>query len=392
MPKKRRLVCIAHTQQGREGGDDLDTILGAIQKFFEQYIWHPFTQFTWNDALDIVILAGLLYCIYLFFRGRRAGKFAIGIAIIFILYGVSAVLELRAVHRILAAVAPFSVVLLAIIFQPELRAALEKLGDSPFGFFSVSNPERTNLANTVNEVVDAACRIALTEKDGALIVIERTTKLGDYLDKGTRLNAQVTSNLLCNIFVDRSPLHDGAVIISNNCITVAGSKLPLSVNEDVVRGMGTRHRAAVGITEVSDCVVIVVSEERHIISIANNGEIKRDYYSSPLDLRNESSMKNIQNLLRNDLFLLLAGKSFDELSEGERTGRGKRPAKPRRTRRFPGQPDDEAFDDGFDSDNGLDEVFELGDESEGYEADAPAESADEVDVSPSENADEAPAT
>ncbi len=334
-------------------------ILGVIKDFLQKYIWYPFTQFTWKDALDILILAVLLYGIYLFFRGRRAGKFAVGLAIIFILYALSGVLELRALHRIISGIAPFSVILLAIIFQPELRVVLEKLGNSPFGVFSGSDSERNNLSNTVNEVVDAACRIALTEKDGALMVIERSTKLGDYLDKGTRLNAEVTSNLLCNIFVDRSPLHDGAVIISNNTVSVAGSKLPLSVNEDVVKGMGTRHRAAVGITEVSDCVVVVVSEERHIISIANNGEIKRDYYSSPLDLKNESSMKNIQNHLRNDLFLILAGKSFDEMhSKTEKPRKSKKRGDADRFRKFT-DAEDERMGDEFDEvSNGLDEIFE----------------------------------
>ena len=152
----------------------------------------------------------------------------------------------------------------------------------------------------------------MAEKDGALIVHERTTPLGDYADKGHLLDANVTANLLRNIFVDRSPLHDGAVIIRSNRIAAAGSKLPLPVNEDVVRGMGTRHRAAVGITEVSDCVVVVVSEEKHVISIANNGFIKRDYNRSAADFQNEATYKSIQNALRNDLFRLLAGTAYDE--------------------------------------------------------------------------------
>ncbi len=272
----------------------------------------PLKDFNFWDALDILLLAVLLYCVYLFFKGRRAGKLAVGLALVFILYAVSDVLGLRALHRILAGIAPFTVILLAVIFQPELRDALEKLGNTAVGLRNVNARDRADLSNTINEVVDAVCRIAMSGEDGALIIIERYTKLGEYADKGQELDAQVSGNLLCNIFVNRSPLHDGAVIIRNNRIAAAGSKLPLAVNEEVVRGLGTRHRAAVGITEVSDCVAVVVSEERHQISIANNGLIKRDYHRTPEELRSESSMKTIQNSLRNDLFKLLAGVDLDE--------------------------------------------------------------------------------
>ncbi len=319
----------------RKGSGELNAFFGIIGDFLKKYILNPFANFSWKDGLDILFLAVMLYGIYLFFRGRRAGKLAAGLAVIFLLYAFSGILGLRAVHQIISGIVPFSVILLAIIFQPELRAALEKLGNTPFGLFSTSNPEQAMLANTVNEVVEAACHIAMTQKDGALIVIERSTKLGDYyLEKGLRLDAQVSSDLLCNIFVDRSPMHDGAVIIANNRVVVAGSKLPLSVNEEVVAGMGTRHRSAVGITEVSDCVVVVVSEERHLISIANNGQIKRDYYRSPEDLKNEASMKTIQNNLRNDLFLILAGVNFDEyLDKEERRRQAKNITQSRRFRK-----------------------------------------------------------
>ncbi len=297
-----------------KGGNVVKKILEALGDFGNRYIVHPFSEFTFWDALDILLLAALLYGVYLFFKGRRAGKLAVGLAFVFALYAASDVMGLHAMHSILAGIAPYSIILLAVIFQPELRDALEKLGSKPFGLLTADAQGRADITNTVNEVVDAACRIAMSGEDGALIVIERSTKLGDYADKGQHLDAQVSGNLLCNIFVNRSPLHDGAVIIRNNRIATAGSKLPLSVNEEVVRGMGTRHRAAVGITEVSDCVAIVVSEERHQISIANNGLLKRDYHRTPDELRSETSMKNIQNSLRNDLFRLLAGVDFDEVT------------------------------------------------------------------------------
>ncbi len=287
-------------------------ILTFLGKLWETYIWQRIEQFSFWDGLDILLLTILLYGVYLFFRGRRAGKLAVGLAVIFALYAISDVAGLRAIRSLLAGIAPFTVILLAVIFQNDIRDVLERLGSTPLGFFMSNKQNRADLAHTVSEVVDAACQIAMSDKDGALIVIERTTPLGDYIDKGQPMDAIVTAGLLRNIFVDRTPLHDGAVIISKNRIAAAGSKLPLSANEDVVRGLGTRHRAAVGITDVSDCVVVVVSEEQHVISIANHGRLKRGYNRNAEELRNESSLKAAQNQLRNDLFLLLAGTDYEE--------------------------------------------------------------------------------
>ncbi len=284
----------------------------SIGEVWKQYIWSPIRSFTVWDAVDIILLTAILYGVYLFIKGRRAGKLAIGLALILLCYAISDIAGLRAIHQLLAGIAPFAIILLAIIFQPELRDALEKLGSTPLGFLSHSTENSANLAHTVSEVVEAACKIAMTETDGALIVLERTTPLGDLEDKGQRLDAVVSENLLRNIFVNRAPLHDGAVIIRHNRIVAANSKLTLTTNEEVARGLGTRHRAAIGITEVSDCVVVVVSEERHTISIASNGFIKRDYNRSAAELQNEATLKTIQNNLRRDLFHLLAGTAFDE--------------------------------------------------------------------------------
>ncbi len=293
-------------------------LLRSIGDIWDQYIGTPLSEFNFWDALDILLLTAVLYGVFLFIKGRRAGKLAVGFILILVFYALSDIAGLRAIHKILAGIAPFGILLLAIIFQPELRDALEKLGSTPLGFLSGGRQNRADLAHTVSEVVDAACQIAMNERDGALIVIERSTPLGDYVDKGQTLDAHVSSHLLRNIFVDRSPLHDGAVIIHNNRIAAAGSKLPLSANEEMLRGMGTRHRAAVGITEVSDCVVVVVSEEKHIVSIANNGFIKRGYNKSAADFQSEATMKAVQNQLRNDLFLLLAGTDFDPEDRLER--------------------------------------------------------------------------
>ncbi len=286
-------------------------VLVKLGDVWKDYILGPILGFRVADAIDILLLTAILYGVYLFLKSRRAGRLAIGLAVILLLYAVSDWVGLHAIHELMKGIAPFFIVLLAVIFQPELRDALEKLGSSPLGIFSKGRDNNPDLANTVNEVVEAACKIALAEKDGALIVIERNVPLGDYAAKGQYLDAAVSRSLLCNIFVDRTPLHDGAVIIRNNRVAVAGSKLPLTSNEDVVKGMGTRHRAAVGITEVSDCVVVIVSEERHVISLANNGTIKGDYHFGPAELYGEDTLKAVQNTLLNDLFLLLAGTPYD---------------------------------------------------------------------------------
>lgn len=285
--------------------------------FWEQYIWLPVSQLHWTDAVDIVVLTLLFYWVYSFVKVRRAGKLAVGLLIVLALYVISDIFALNAVHRILSGLASFGIIVIVVIFQPELRDALEKLGSTSFGLKSTTARERADMAHTVSEVVDAACQIAMAERDGGLIVIERSTQLGDYAAKGQKLDAAVSSGLLRNIFVDRSPLHDGAVVIRNNRIAAAGCKLPLTDNEEVARGLGTRHRAAIGMTEVSDCVVVVISEEKHIISVANSGLLKRDYNHSPRELRDEETLKEIQNDLRQDLFRLLSGASYEEEADRE---------------------------------------------------------------------------
>lgn len=283
--------------------NDFATRLTAL---WENYILAPIKSFSFWDAVDILLLTLLLYGLFLFFKERRAGKLAIGLVFILLVYALSDLTGMRAIHQIMSWITPFFIVLVAIIFQPEIRDGLERLGDKPFGFL-IHNRDQADTARVISEVVDAACQIAQTNKDGALIVIERSTPLGDFVDRGHAMDAAVSSELLRNIFVDGTPLHDGAVIIRNNRIAAACCELPLTSNEEVVRGVGSRHRAAVGITEVSDCVVVVVSEQRHVISIANNGYLKKNYNHRADEFHNEASAKAIQKALRKDLSRLLRG-------------------------------------------------------------------------------------
>ncbi len=283
----------------------MNEIITVCKSLWENYILYPLSNFSFGDALDILFIAVLLYGLFLFFSERRAGKLAIGLVFVVLIYGFSGLTGMRAIHQLISWVAPFFIILVAVIFQPEIRDVLERLGDSPFGF--LRNRDQADTAKVISEVVDAACMIAQTNKDGALIVIERSTPLGDFVNRGHKLDAEVSSGLLRNIFVDATPLHDGAVIIRNNRIAAACCELPLTSNEEVVRGVGSRHRAAVGITEVSDCVVVVVSEQRHVISIANNGYLKKNYNQKADEFQNEDRAKSIQKALRKDLTRLLRG-------------------------------------------------------------------------------------
>lgn len=287
----------------------------AISDLWIQYIWTPILSMGWKDIVDILLLTVLLYGAYCFGRVRRAGKLFFGLVVVLGLYVLTDILELHTTNRILSGIVSFGIVVLVVIFQPEIRDGLTKIGTMVMDLRSGNGKKHADVAYIVSEVAEAACCIAQNEHDGALIVLERNTGLKEYVEKGDKLDAEVTAKLLTNIFVDRSPLHDGAVIIRDGRVAAACCKLRLSSNEEVAAGLGTRHRAALGITEDSDCVVVVVSEERHIISIANNGLLKRDYNRGAEDLRDKENQKIVQNQLRQDLFLLMTGQPMEAVSQ-----------------------------------------------------------------------------
>lgn len=245
------------------------------------YIVHFFSMFkliTVFDVIDILCLSGVLFVIYLFMKERRAGKLAIGVGFIFILLVLCEILSLRAMQYILSHAIDVGLVLLVVIFQPEIRSGLEKLGDNSLKGIKVIGEQKnsTHTIAMIDEISNATFELAKS-KTGALIVFERNTKLGDLILTGTVINAQVSSYLLRNIFYDKAPLHDGAVIIRDNRIYSAGCLLPLSINSDIIKDLGTRHRAAIGASENSDCVAVVVSEETGIVSIAHEGHIYRNF-------------------------------------------------------------------------------------------------------------------
>src|SRR5271156_1188874 len=225
---------------------------------------------TITAALDIVIVAILVYQFLLIIRGRRAVHVLLGLCVLGLIYAAALWAKLELLHTILATLAPYTAIALIVMFQAELRRALARLGRRPF--LGVSQLERRELSQ---EVVLAVGRLSQT-KVGALIVIERKIGLRTFIESGVSLDAQVSRDLLCSIFHPGGTLHDGAVIIQGDRISAAACFLPLTTNPLLVTELGTRHRAALGISEESDCITIVVSEETGKVSVAVFGEIELD--------------------------------------------------------------------------------------------------------------------
>ena len=233
-----------------------------------------FSAMTFVDVVDIACVAVVLYLAYKFVRDRRAGKLAIGVILLIGILLIADIVELRAMQFIFKNVFQVGVIMLVIVFQPELRSLLEKMGgESIKGIRSIGeSKENDEVIETINSVVRAAGDMS-SSKTGALIVFEKSTKIGEYASTGTVINSDVEPLLLRNIFYNKAPLHDGAVIIRKNRVYAAGCVLPLSSQSDINPDLGTRHRAAVGITENSDAVALVVSEETGNISVACDGKL-----------------------------------------------------------------------------------------------------------------------
>jgi diadenylate cyclase len=225
---------------------------------------------TFTAAIDIVVVALLIYQFLLIIRGRRAVHVLLGVGVLALIYGVAVWAKLDLLRTILATLAPYTPIALIVMFQAELRRALARLGRRPF--LGVSQIERRELSQ---EVMLAVSRMS-QNKIGALIVLERKIGLRTFVESGVNLDASVSRDLLCSIFHPGGTLHDGAVIIQGDRITAAACFLPLTTNPLLVTELGTRHRAAIGISEESDCIAIVVSEETGKVSVAAFGEIEID--------------------------------------------------------------------------------------------------------------------
>ena len=240
------------------------------------------------DVIDIICVAFLLYYVYKFIRDRRAGKLALGVVCIIAVQILSGIFEMHAMQFILQNVLQVGLITLVVLFQPELRTALEKMGgESLKGIRSIGEQKGTSSVYSMIDSVSSAVADMSASKTGALIVFERSTKLGDLVLTGTVINADPSSFLIKNVFFNKAPLHDGALIVRDGRLYAAGCLLPLSTNPDIIKDLGTRHRAAIGMSENSDAVVVVVSEETGTISVAYEGSLKRgfDKYSLAKELR-----------------------------------------------------------------------------------------------------------
>jgi diadenylate cyclase len=229
------------------------------------------------DVVDILLVAFLLYEAILLVRQTRASQLFRGIAILLIAWLLSYWFQLRVIKFLLDKLLQFGLLAVVVVFQPEIRRALEQVGRSKFifGLFQTQkDTQREQWREAIVTICDSAERMA-RKRTGALIVIERQSRLGDIDRTGTKLDAKLTGELLETIFYAGSPLHDGAVIVKDARVSAAGCLLPVSQNSEISKDMGTRHRAAIGLSENADALVVVVSEETGIISLAQNGVIIR---------------------------------------------------------------------------------------------------------------------
>lgn len=244
------------------------------------------------DIIDILVVAFIIYGIITMIQTTGAARIAKSIVIILALTVLTQLLNMYLMNYLLDKILEIGLIALVIMFQPELRRMLEKLGGKSFREVLSMKEEQREIDRVISQTV-SACETMSRERTGVLIVFERDTSLMDYQKSGTVIDAQVSSELLRNIFFTKAALHDGAVIIRNERIAAAGCVLPLTQNRNISSDLGTRHRAAIGMSEVSDAVVVIVSEETGTISVAVSGMLKRHLAPQTLEklLLNELAPK-----------------------------------------------------------------------------------------------------
>ena len=260
----------------------LNKVFEAIASWWEWMVSIAM-NFQFKDAVDIIIVAFLIYGVVKLVRETRAGQLVKGLFLLVILFIISSYFNLVMVSRVLAYFFQFAFVAILNVFQPEIRKALEQVGRNNVGQSIAAvvtgrdrSYDRAQIRKAINAVVDGV-GILQQLKMGALIVFERKTKLGDIIETGTQINCEPSGQIVGNIFFNKAPLHDGAMIIRDGMIHAAGCILPLTKNTSVSAELGTRHRAALGVSEESDAVVVVVSEETGQISVAVNGVLARRF-------------------------------------------------------------------------------------------------------------------
>ncbi|WP_027703070.1 diadenylate cyclase CdaA [Metaclostridioides mangenotii] len=265
---------------------------------FLNEIFNIITKISISDILDIIIVAYIFYKIFMFIKDTRAEQVFKGIILFMVIVQVSGILKLHTLNWLLNNTLEIGIIA-AVIFQPELRAGLERIGRTRLSFFGKNiNSSEEILNRTIEEIVESLYSLS-RQKIGALIVMERDTKINEIINTGTVIDSEISRQLLINIFIPNTPLHDGAVVIRESRIKAAACFLPLTETKDLSKDLGTRHRAGIGISEVSDCITLIVSEETGGVSIAKSGKLYRDI-----------SKERMTNILRSNLKVNTDEKSF----------------------------------------------------------------------------------
>ena len=286
--------------------------MDKIITFFHTYFdWFYITVPDILDIIEILILAFVIYKIMLWFKSSRAWTLLKGIIVILIIMGAAAVFQLNTILYLLKLAFNVGIIALIILFQPEFRRGLEELGRKNFvkSIINHETDEGKLSDKSIYELIKTVTDLAGT-KTGALIVIENQVALGEYIDTGIEIDAIISRQLLVNIFEHNTPLHDGAVIIRDDRVLSATCYLPLSDNMNINKELGTRHRAGIGITEVSDCITLIVSEETGSISVAEGGELYRN-------LDQEGVRRHLQALKINETQEIKDGKKHKRRKAGK---------------------------------------------------------------------------
>ncbi len=293
-----------------------NAVYGSFYALWNQ-ITYAISNIRFFDIIDILVVAYLLYKAFVFLRETRSGQLVKGLVVLIFVYALAKWWQLAVLEWILSVVFNSAIIILAIVFQPELRRILERVGRAKFNVGKTTTAGDNDIFEAIDNVGRAA-RLMSESKTGALIVFERETQLGEIINTGTVTDAKVSVPAITNIFFPNSPLHDGAVIIRDGRIYAAGCILPLTENNDISASYGTRHRAAIGMTENSDAVVLVVSEETGNISIALNGEIKTGY-NAVTAVERLNRLLSVDNENEEKAVVTTFKKVFMNLSSGQNT-------------------------------------------------------------------------
>lgn len=283
-------------------------VWNAVSGFFKQ-LFMAFADIRIVDILDILIVAYVIYKAIGFLKETRAKVLIKGLVLLLAIWFVAQWMDLISIKWLLNKFFNYAIIAVAIIFQPELRSALERVGHSGFSRFGIGQNDSS--AQSEIKCIDDVCKACSSmqeQKIGALIVFERSTPLGEIMATGTEVDAAVSQELVGNVFYPKSPLHDGGMVIRGDRIAAAGCILPLTSNNELSKELGTRHRAAVGMSEASDAVVVVVSEETGVISVCIGGTITRDYKQMSLREKLYSELITVEEAQKKNLFTRLFGK------------------------------------------------------------------------------------